>query len=147
MCTPKLPKITKLIGSLPCIVQMTQKILEAEGEGDSVQLDFFLKGNLALEKNSRCKPHSWLPDQVGFMGSLHLLNSLLLCFHVVQAPKLHPSCIQASTLTKQHWYYLAWHLIYRRSWHCLIALVLAWRLCTWACPLNAATHVCRDGRM
>ena len=43
---------------------MTQKILEAEGEGDSVQLDFFLKGNLALEKNSRRKPHSWLPDQV-----------------------------------------------------------------------------------
>ncbi|KAL3146422.1 Dynein heavy chain cytoplasmic [Trebouxia sp. C0010 RCD-2024] len=43
--------------------QMTQKILEAEGEGDPVQLDFFLKGNLALEKNSRRKPHSWLPDQ------------------------------------------------------------------------------------
>ncbi|DBA95316.1 TPA: Dynein heavy chain cytoplasmic [Trebouxia sp. C0006] len=43
--------------------QMTQKILEAEGEGDAVQLDFFLKGNLALEKNSRRKPHSWLPDQ------------------------------------------------------------------------------------
>lgn len=47
-------------------VQMTQKILEAEGEGDPVQLDFFLKGNLALEKDPRRKPHSWLPDQVGF---------------------------------------------------------------------------------
>ena len=46
------------------MVQMTQKILEAEGEGDPLQLDFFLKGNLALEKNSRRKPHSWLPDQV-----------------------------------------------------------------------------------
>ena len=43
---------------------MTQKILEAEGEGDPEQLDFFLKGNLALEKNARRKPHSWLPDQV-----------------------------------------------------------------------------------
>ena len=43
---------------------MTQKILEAEGEGYPVQLDFFLKGNLALEKNARRKPHSWLPDQV-----------------------------------------------------------------------------------
>ena len=64
MHTPMLPQISKLIGGLPCIVQMTQKILEAEGEGDSVQLDFFLKGNLALEKNSRRKPHSWLPDQV-----------------------------------------------------------------------------------
>ena len=45
-------------------MQMTQKILEAEGEGDAVQLDFFLKGNLALEKDPRRKPHSWLPDQV-----------------------------------------------------------------------------------
>ena len=45
-------------------MQMTQKILEAEGEGDPVQLDFFLKGNLALEKDLRRKPHSWLPDQV-----------------------------------------------------------------------------------
>ena len=45
-------------------MQMTQKILEAEGEGDPVQLDFFLKGNLALEKDLRHKPHSWLPDQV-----------------------------------------------------------------------------------
>jgi hypothetical protein len=65
---------------------MTQKILEAEGEGDSVQLDFFLKGNLALEKNSRRKPHSWLPDQVSFTGSPHLLNSLKPRFHNVQAP-------------------------------------------------------------
>lgn len=47
-------------------LQMTQKILEAEGEGDPVQLDFFLKGNLALEKNPRRKPHSWIPDQVRF---------------------------------------------------------------------------------
>lgn len=45
-------------------MQMTQKILEAEGEGDPVQLDFFLKGNLALEKDQRRQPHSWLPDQV-----------------------------------------------------------------------------------
>ena len=51
-------------------LQMTQKILEAEGEGDPVQLDFFLKGNLALEKDPRRKPHSWLPDQVICMGVL-----------------------------------------------------------------------------
>ena len=48
-------------------MQMTQKILEAEGEGDPEQLDFFLKGNLALEKNARRKPHAWLPDQVGII--------------------------------------------------------------------------------
>ncbi len=92
MSTHKLPKITKLIGGLPCVVQMTQKILEAEGEGDSVQLDFFLKGNLALEKNSRRKPHSWLPDQVRQLYRLHLLNSLL--FTVLS----HCASTQASVL-------------------------------------------------
>ena len=56
--------------SLLPLLQMTQKILEAEGEGDPVQLDFFLKGNLALEKNARRKPHSWLPDQVQLLPSL-----------------------------------------------------------------------------
>lgn len=48
---------------------MTQKILEAEGEGDPDQLDFFLKGNLALEKNARRKPFAWLPDQVGAIST------------------------------------------------------------------------------
>ncbi len=103
MCTHKLPKITNTIKGLPCVVQMTQKILEAEGEGDAVQLDFFLKGNLALEKNSRRKPHSWLPDQVSFTGSLQLPNPLPPYCHTVQARKLHQCCIQARMLTKQHW--------------------------------------------
>lgn len=50
---------------------MTQKILEAEGEGDPEQLDFFLKGNLALEKNARRKPHAWLPAQVSCYTVAH----------------------------------------------------------------------------
>ena len=60
-------------------MQMTQKILEAEGEGDPVQLDFFLKGNLALEKDPRRKPHTWLPDQVMLMPFVCSTNFSIIC--------------------------------------------------------------------
>ncbi|EDO35852.1 predicted protein [Nematostella vectensis] len=43
--------------------QMTIKIMEADGKLKQEELDFFLKGNIALEKSSRQKPYSWMPDQ------------------------------------------------------------------------------------
>ncbi|KAF5830619.1 hypothetical protein DUNSADRAFT_14266 [Dunaliella salina] len=43
--------------------QMTIKILEGETPLDSNFIDFFLKGNLSLEKARRLKPYEWLPDQ------------------------------------------------------------------------------------
>jgi dynein heavy chain len=43
--------------------QMTLKLLEAASPLDPELLDFFLKGNLSLEKHSRRKPHEWLPEQ------------------------------------------------------------------------------------
>ena len=43
--------------------QMTIKIQEGEGRLNREQLDFFLKGNLSLEKSERKKPHDWWPDQ------------------------------------------------------------------------------------
>uniref|UniRef100_A0A6S8LSH1 AAA+ ATPase domain-containing protein n=1 Tax=Dunaliella tertiolecta TaxID=3047 RepID=A0A6S8LSH1_DUNTE len=43
--------------------QMTIKILEGETPLDSNFIDFFLKGNLSLEKARRLKPYDWLPDQ------------------------------------------------------------------------------------
>ncbi|CAH3028713.1 unnamed protein product, partial [Porites evermanni] len=43
--------------------QMTIKILEADGKLNPEELDFFLKGNISLEKSSRTKPFPWLPDQ------------------------------------------------------------------------------------
>lgn len=42
---------------------MTIKIMEADGNVKQEELDFFLKGNIALEKSSRQKPFSWIPDQ------------------------------------------------------------------------------------
>lgn len=43
--------------------QMTIKIMEADGKLKQEELDFFLKGNIALEKSSRQKPFPWIPDQ------------------------------------------------------------------------------------
>eukprot|EP00803_Ostreobium_quekettii_P011338 evm.model.scf_1312.1 EVM.evm.TU.scf_1312.1 scf_1312:839-40608(+) len=43
--------------------QMAIKILDGEGGLNHNQLDFFLKGNLSLEKSARRKPYTWIPDQ------------------------------------------------------------------------------------
>ena len=43
--------------------QMTLRILQADGEINPAQLDFFLKGNLSLEKSSRTCPYAWWPAQ------------------------------------------------------------------------------------
>lgn len=37
--------------------------MEADGKLKQEELDFFLKGNIALEKSARTKPFSWFPDQ------------------------------------------------------------------------------------
>uniref|UniRef100_UPI0037E7F8F2 dynein axonemal heavy chain 10 n=1 Tax=Semicossyphus pulcher TaxID=241346 RepID=UPI0037E7F8F2 len=42
---------------------MTIKIEQAEGKAPQEELEFFIKGNLSLEKSKRKKPCDWLPDQ------------------------------------------------------------------------------------
>uniref|UniRef100_A0A452SER6 Dynein axonemal heavy chain 10 n=1 Tax=Ursus americanus TaxID=9643 RepID=A0A452SER6_URSAM len=42
---------------------MTIKIEQAEGRVSQEELDFFLKGNISLEKSQRKKPCAWLSDQ------------------------------------------------------------------------------------
>uniref|UniRef100_A0A4W6G9Y8 Dynein axonemal heavy chain 10 n=1 Tax=Lates calcarifer TaxID=8187 RepID=A0A4W6G9Y8_LATCA len=42
---------------------MTIKIEQAEGRVPQEELEFFIKGNLSLEKSTRKKPCDWLPDQ------------------------------------------------------------------------------------
>ncbi|XP_071880489.1 dynein axonemal heavy chain 10 isoform X1 [Anas platyrhynchos] len=42
---------------------MTIKIEQAEDNVPQEELDFFLKGNISLEKSTRKKPFAWLPDQ------------------------------------------------------------------------------------
>ncbi|XP_053061953.1 dynein axonemal heavy chain 10 isoform X4 [Acinonyx jubatus] len=42
---------------------MTIKIEQAEGRVPQEELDFFLKGNISLEKSHRKKPCAWLSDQ------------------------------------------------------------------------------------
>ena len=65
-------------------MQMAIKILQAEGTVDYTQLDFFLKGNLSLEKSQHKKPFAWIPDQVMHKTASVLQSSLLLlAVHVV----------------------------------------------------------------
>ena len=42
---------------------MATKIQEAESKLNRDELDFFIKGNISLEKSSHIKPFDWLPDQ------------------------------------------------------------------------------------
>uniref|UniRef100_K7FM63 Dynein axonemal heavy chain 10 n=1 Tax=Pelodiscus sinensis TaxID=13735 RepID=K7FM63_PELSI len=42
---------------------MTIKIEQADGRVPQEELDFFLKGNISLEKSTRKKPYAWLFDQ------------------------------------------------------------------------------------
>uniref|UniRef100_A0A3Q3E3F5 Dynein axonemal heavy chain 10 n=1 Tax=Labrus bergylta TaxID=56723 RepID=A0A3Q3E3F5_9LABR len=42
---------------------MTIKIEQAEGRAPQEELEFFIKGNLSLEKSTRKKPCDWLPGQ------------------------------------------------------------------------------------
>nr|Q9SMH3.1 RecName: Full=Dynein-1-alpha heavy chain, flagellar inner arm I1 complex; AltName: Full=1-alpha DHC; AltName: Full=Dynein-1, subspecies f [Chlamydomonas reinhardtii]CAB56598.1 1-alpha dynein heavy chain [Chlamydomonas reinhardtii] len=71
--------------------QMTCKILEGDTPLDPQLLDFFLKGNLSLEKAARRKPFDWFPDagwqdlmrlvelgqkKIGADGRMHALGSL-----------------------------------------------------------------------
>ncbi|NXD07257.1 DYH10 protein, partial [Nothocercus nigrocapillus] len=50
---------------------MTVKIEQADGRVPQEELDFFLKGNISLEKSARKKPCAWLPDQ-GWEDLIHL---------------------------------------------------------------------------
>ena len=43
--------------------QMTAKIMEADNNMNHDELDFFIKGNISLEKGARKKPYPWLTDQ------------------------------------------------------------------------------------
>ena len=42
---------------------MTIKIMQAENNLKQEELDFFVKGNISLEKSSRKKPYPWLSEQ------------------------------------------------------------------------------------
>ncbi|XP_041455872.1 dynein heavy chain 10, axonemal-like [Lytechinus variegatus] len=43
--------------------QMTIKLEQSEDNLPQEELDFFIKGNLSLEKNRRSRPHKWIPEQ------------------------------------------------------------------------------------
>eukprot|EP01018_Ginkgo_biloba_P029506 Gb_13876 [translate_table: standard] len=53
--------------------QMTISIIDSEKGMNRQQLDFFLKGNLSLEKSSKSKPYEWFPDQ-GWQDMIRLMD-------------------------------------------------------------------------
>lgn len=59
MCIVGLFEVHKLLFSF----QMTIKIQEVEETLKHEELDFFIKGNISLEKSTRVKPFNWIPDQ------------------------------------------------------------------------------------
>ena len=44
-------------------LQMTLMIMDGENELNHIELDFFLKGNTALEEASQRKPYKWINDR------------------------------------------------------------------------------------
>ncbi|XP_068013204.1 dynein axonemal heavy chain 10, partial [Melanerpes formicivorus] len=54
---------------------MTIRIEQADGRVPQEELEFFLKGNISLEKSERKKPFAWLPDQ-GWEDLIHLSEQL-----------------------------------------------------------------------
>ena len=42
---------------------MTIKLEQSEDQLPQDELDFFIKGNLSLEKSKRARPHMWIPEQ------------------------------------------------------------------------------------
>lgn len=55
--------------------QMTIKIMQADNKLNQEELDFFIKGNIALEKSSRKKPFAWITDQ----GWEDIMKAAALC--------------------------------------------------------------------
>ena len=55
------------------MLQMAIKILDSNGALNHEQLDFFLRGNLSLEKAARKNPHAWFPDS-GWQDLMRLIT-------------------------------------------------------------------------
>ncbi|CAG9462277.1 unnamed protein product [Pedinophyceae sp. YPF-701] len=82
--------------------QVTIKILDVDGQVDHEQLDFFLKGNLSLEKSARPRPHDWIPEA----GWEDLMRLVTLRSGLGEGHPLHAvaDSIEAHGAAWQRWY-------------------------------------------
>ncbi|KAJ3336288.1 Dynein heavy chain 10, axonemal, partial [Gonapodya sp. JEL0774] len=69
-------------------LQMTIKLLEADGNVDPAELSFFLKGDVSLEQPAKQKPYSWISDQ-GWKDLLMLANLNSIFFSLVDHVLAH----------------------------------------------------------
>ncbi|XP_067862341.1 dynein axonemal heavy chain 10 [Heptranchias perlo] len=76
---------------------MTIKIKQAENKIPQEELEFFLKGNISLEKSKRAKPCHWLPDQ-GWEDIIRLSEAFPGLFETL------PDDLQMYQADWQDWY-------------------------------------------
>ncbi|XP_072367150.1 dynein axonemal heavy chain 10 isoform X2 [Scyliorhinus torazame] len=76
---------------------MTMKIEQAEQRIPQEELEFFLKGNISLEKSKRAKPFVWLPDQ-GWEDIIRLAEAFQERFGTL------PDDLQMHPAEWQEWY-------------------------------------------
>nr|XP_026696380.1 dynein heavy chain 10, axonemal isoform X1 [Ciona intestinalis]XP_026696381.1 dynein heavy chain 10, axonemal isoform X2 [Ciona intestinalis] len=77
--------------------QMTIKLEQDQGNIAQEELDFFYKGNIALEKSSRKKPHDWIPEQ-GWQDIIELARILPDVFQTL------PDDVQKQESSWKNWY-------------------------------------------
>ncbi|XP_069789574.1 dynein axonemal heavy chain 10 isoform X2 [Narcine bancroftii] len=76
---------------------MTIKLEQAEHRIPREELDFFLKGNISLEKSKRQKPCHWIPDQ-SWENIVHLTDTFPELFATL------PDDLQLNKEVWQNWY-------------------------------------------
>lgn len=92
---------------LSLISRQHSSILDGDGKLNRAELDFFLKGNLALQKSERKKPFDWIPAQ-GWedliqLQTVSLYISFFFCFSLLlfissTDMRMHRRCLLAAHL-------------------------------------------------
>ncbi|XP_049816413.1 dynein axonemal heavy chain 10 [Schistocerca nitens] len=77
--------------------QMTTKLQQSDGIVSQMQLDFFIKGSVSLEKSARACPAAWLPSQ-GWEDIVKLSTSFPEAFATL------PDDIESNVETWKEWF-------------------------------------------
>lgn len=98
--------------------------MEADGNLKQEELDFFLKGNIALEKSARQKPFPWIPDQ-GWEDIIRLCTV---------TPDVFGSLADDIERNESAWKEVSWYLeLFVWCWSLLLLVVVLPLRC---CPLH-----------
>ncbi|XP_033627732.1 dynein heavy chain 10, axonemal-like [Asterias rubens] len=76
--------------------QMTIKLEQSEDQLPQDELDFFIKGNLSLEKSKRARPHMWIPEQ-GW-------EDIIKCSQMADVFSTLPDDVEKNNTMWKEWY-------------------------------------------